>query len=185
MLGLLAEPHSEHATQRAVTDKLNSIEGERDLSRSWLHIDMDAFFAAVEERTNPALKGGTRRIRCISSIVLIAGTAFAVGGMGMISTASYSARAFGVRSAMPGFIGRRLCPHLVFVAPDFSKYSAAAGEVGRHLLLAPYCSIVAGTLLLAPYCWHPTCSSVSTLLLALWQHQRRQRGSVVSGYVDG
>ena len=57
MLGLLAEPHSEHATQRAVTDKLNSIEGERDLGRSWLHIDMDAFFAAVEERANPALKG--------------------------------------------------------------------------------------------------------------------------------
>lgn len=46
----------------------------------------------------------------------------AVGGIGMISTANYKARKFGVRSAMPGFIGRKLCPQLIFCKPDFSKY---------------------------------------------------------------
>ncbi|PNH03025.1 DNA polymerase kappa [Tetrabaena socialis] len=53
----------------------------------------------------------------------------AVGGMGMISTANYVARRFGVRSAMPGFIGKRLCPQLVFVPLDFSRYQAAAERV--------------------------------------------------------
>lgn len=50
----------------------------------------------------------------------------AVGGVGMICTANYAARKFGVRSAMPGFIAQRLCPHLVFVKPDFTKYTAAS-----------------------------------------------------------
>ena len=81
--------------------------------RTWLHVDMDAFFAAVEELERPELRG----------------RAFAVGGMGMISTASYAARRFGVRSAMPGFIALKLCPDLVFVAPDFAKYTAASQRV--------------------------------------------------------
>ena len=71
-------------------------EAGRDLTRSWAHFDMDAFFAAVEIRDNPAL----------GSVPM------AVGGLGMISTANYAARAFGVRSAMPGFIARRLCPQV-------------------------------------------------------------------------
>ncbi len=50
----------------------------------------------------------------------------AVGGIGMISTANYVARKFGVRSAMPGFIARELCPQLVFAKPNFSKYTAAS-----------------------------------------------------------
>lgn len=50
----------------------------------------------------------------------------AVGGIGMISTANYVARKYGVRSAMPGFIARELCPQLVFAKPNFSKYSAAS-----------------------------------------------------------
>lgn len=49
-----------------------------------------------------------------------------MGGEAMISTASYAARRFGVRSAMPGFIARKLCPHLIFVKHDFSKYVAAS-----------------------------------------------------------
>ena len=57
-------------------------------------VDMDMFFAAVELRDNPSLK-------C---------KPVAVGGMGMISTSNYEARKFGVRSAMPGFIGKKLCP---------------------------------------------------------------------------
>lgn len=69
------------------------IEG-RELSRTWMHIDMDMFYAAVEIRDRPEL----------------AKVPMAVGGEGMLSTANYEARKFGVRSAMPGFIGRKLCP---------------------------------------------------------------------------
>jgi DNA polymerase kappa len=61
-----------------------------------------------------------------SALLLQRNRPFAVGGVGMISTASYAARKFGVRSAMPGFIAMRLCPHLLFVKPDFQKYSAAS-----------------------------------------------------------
>ncbi len=73
-------------------------------------VDMDAFYASVEQLDAPAL----------------ADVPMAVGGIGMICTANYHARKFGVRSAMPGFIARRLCPQLVFVKPDFTKYTAAS-----------------------------------------------------------
>ena len=53
----------------------------------------------------------------------------AVGGIGMISTANYEARKFGIRSAMPGFIALKLCPHLTFVAGSFEKYRKANAEV--------------------------------------------------------
>jgi DNA polymerase kappa len=65
-----------------------------------------AFYASVEIRDNPSLKGKP----------------VAVGGIGMISTSSYEARKMGVRSAMPGFIGKQLCPDLIFVKPNFDKY---------------------------------------------------------------
>ncbi|MCH84448.1 DNA polymerase kappa-like [Trifolium medium] len=68
---------------------------------------MDAFYAAVETLSNPTLKGKP----------------MAVGSMSMISTANYEARKFGVRSAMPGFIARKLCPELIFVPVDFNKYN--------------------------------------------------------------
>ncbi|KAJ8763532.1 hypothetical protein K2173_002415 [Erythroxylum novogranatense] len=83
------------------------LETTRDLSGIWLHVDMDAFYAAVETLSNPLLKGKP----------------MAVGGMSMISTANYEARRFGVRAAMPGFIARKLCPELIFVPPDFKKYT--------------------------------------------------------------
>jgi DNA polymerase kappa len=50
-------------------------------------------------------------------------------GMGMICTANYIARAFGVRSAMPGFIAKKLCPSLIFIEPNFDKYSAVSADV--------------------------------------------------------
>ena len=50
----------------------------------------------------------------------------AVGGIGMVCTANYNARKFGIRAAMPGFIARRLCPDLVFVKPNFQKYTKAS-----------------------------------------------------------
>lgn len=93
--------------QKIADKKILELEGHRDLSRIWLHVDMDAFYAAVETLCNPALQGKP----------------MAVGSMSMISTANYEARKFGVRAAMPGFIARKLCPQLIFVPVDFKKYT--------------------------------------------------------------
>lgn len=71
-----------------------------------MHIDMDMFYAAVEIRDNPSLRNKP----------------VAVGDNTMITTTNYIARKYGVKSAMPGFIGRRLCPHLVFIKPNIPKY---------------------------------------------------------------
>ncbi|XP_057963778.1 DNA polymerase kappa isoform X2 [Malania oleifera] len=93
---------------QTVADKrILELEARRDLSKIWLHVDMDAFYAAVETLSNPSLKGKP----------------MAVGSMSMISTANYEARRFGVRAAMPGFIARKLCPQLIFVPTDFEKYT--------------------------------------------------------------
>ncbi|KAI3431033.1 DNA polymerase kappa [Psidium guajava] len=93
---------------QTVADKrILELEATRDLSKVWLHVDMDAFYAAVETLSDPSLKGRP----------------IAVGGLSMISTANYEARRFGVRAAMPGFIARKLCPELIFVPVDFEKYT--------------------------------------------------------------
>jgi DNA polymerase-4 len=85
--------------------------------RRILHIDMDAFYASVEQRDNPALRGKP----------------LAVGGhpdrRGVVAAASYEARAFGVYSAMPMATAVRLCPSLIIVPPDFSRYKAASTVV--------------------------------------------------------
>jgi DNA polymerase kappa len=102
--------------QRDVDARVKTLEKKRDVSRTWIHVDMDAFYAAVHTLENPSL----------------ANIPIAVGGIGMISTANYVARTFGVRSAMPGFIAKRLCPHLTFVTPDFPKYRRYA-ELAREV----------------------------------------------------
>jgi DNA polymerase-4 len=85
--------------------------------RRILHIDMDAFYASVEQRDHPELKGRP----------------VAVGGdphrRGVVAAASYEARRFGVRSAIPMARAVRLCPQLVIVRPDFQKYRAASNQV--------------------------------------------------------
>ena len=84
--------------------------------RKIIHIDMDAFYASVEQRDAPALRGQP----------------IAVGGggpRGVVATASYEARTFGVKSAMPGARARRLCPGLIFVKPRFDAYRAASSHI--------------------------------------------------------
>ena len=89
--------------------------------RTIIHLDLDQFFCAVEEQRDPTLKG----------------TPFAVGGSpegrGVVASASYAARAFGVRSAMPMAHAVRLCPALITVRPDFPAYRAASQAVMAQL----------------------------------------------------
>jgi DNA polymerase-4 len=85
--------------------------------RRILHIDMDAFYASVEQRDDPSLKGRP---------VAVGGSPT---GRGVVAAASYEARAFGVHSAMSMARAVRLCPSLVIVRPDFQKYRAASNAV--------------------------------------------------------
>jgi DNA polymerase-4 len=86
-------------------------------TRTIIHLDLDAFFCAVEEQRDETLRG----------------KAFAVGGRpesrGVVSSTSYAARRFGVRSAMPMAHAVRLCPELIVVPPNFAAYRAASQQV--------------------------------------------------------
>jgi DNA polymerase IV len=86
------------------------------LVRKIIHIDMDAFYASVEQRDNPDLRGKP---------VVVAWQA----KRSVVCAASYEARAFGIRSAMPAVQAERLCPGALFVAPDFIRYKAVSGDV--------------------------------------------------------
>ena len=84
--------------------------------RKIIHIDMDAFFAAVEQRNRPELRGKPVAVGSESD-------------RGVVSTASYEARKFGVRSAMSSIVAKRLCPDLIFVHSDFDEYKETSNQI--------------------------------------------------------
>src|SRR5271163_3423655 len=95
--------------------------------RKIIHVDMDAFYASVEQRDNPALRGkpvavghGARR--------------------GLVAAASYEARQFGVRSALPSVTALRKCPELVFVPPRFDVYRAVSQQI--HAIFGEFTDLI-------------------------------------------
>jgi DNA polymerase-4 len=106
--------HREHAL--APADGPSEAASENDRPRKIIHVDMDAFYASVEQRDNVELRGKP----------------VAVGGArerGVVAAASYEARRFGVRSAMPSVTARRKCPDLIFVKPRFDVYKEVSLQV--------------------------------------------------------
>ncbi|KAH9892787.1 DNA/RNA polymerase [Cubamyces lactineus] len=98
--------------EQQVDKMVARLEAKRDLSQVIVHVDMDAFFASVEVLDNPSL----------------ASKPFAVG-QGVISTASYEARKFGVRSGMATFVAKKLCPDLLVLSSHFDRYSEMSNKV--------------------------------------------------------
>jgi len=92
------------------------------LGRKIIHVDMDAFYASVEQRDHPELRGRP---------VIVGGDP---GGRGVVAACSYEARKFGVHSAMPAGQARRLCPEAVFVRPRMARYVEISGQV-REIFL--------------------------------------------------
>ncbi|HLO20958.1 MAG TPA: DNA polymerase IV [Sphingomicrobium sp.] len=96
-------------------------------SRKIIHIDMDAFYASVEQRDNPDLRGKP---------VAVGGSA----ARGVVAAASYEARQFGVRSAMPSLTAQRKCPELIFIAPRFEIYKAISLQI--RAIFADYTGLI-------------------------------------------
>ncbi|KAK5692917.1 hypothetical protein LTR97_010393 [Elasticomyces elasticus] len=103
---------------KAANTCIEELEYARDLSQTIVHVDCDAFYAAVEELGRPELKD----------------VPFAVG-MGVLTTCNYHARKFGCRSGMAGFVADKLCPGLIHLPLNFEKYTAKAREVRAVLQL--------------------------------------------------
>lgn len=96
--------------------------------RKIIHVDMDAFYASVEQRDEPAYRGKP---------IVVGGTP---EQRGAVAAASYEARKFGIRSAMPARVARQRCPHVVFVSPRFDVYRAVSQQV--RAIFASYTALV-------------------------------------------
>lgn len=96
-------------------------------TRKIIHVDMDAFYASVEQRDNPELRGLP---------VVVARRA----PRAVVAAASYEARRFGIHSAMPAMRAAKLCPQAVFIAPDFARYKAVSAQI--HTILQRYTTII-------------------------------------------
>lgn len=101
-----------------MSDSPEKIEDKQKPVRKIIHIDMDAFYASVEQRDNPEYRGKP---------VIVGG--FPEGRGGVVATASYEARKFGVRSAMPSKQASKLCPQAIFIRPRFEAYKAASQKI--------------------------------------------------------
>src|SRR5262245_1891107 len=123
---VMGEPHWNDGEEGSASADERSDQGwERP--RKIIHVDMDAFYASVEQRDNPDLRGKP----------------VAVGGSqarGVVAAASYEARKFGVRSAMPSVTARRKCPELIFVKPRFDVYKEVSLQI--RAILAEYTPII-------------------------------------------
>lgn len=97
------------------------------MQRWIIHVDMDAFYAAIEQRDNPELRGKP---------VIVGGSSI----RGVVSTASYEARKYGVKSAMPVVQAKRLCPHGIYLYPDHHKYARVSVQI--HTILAAFSPLV-------------------------------------------
>ncbi|KAJ5109515.1 hypothetical protein N7456_006190 [Penicillium angulare] len=104
---------------RRADEYLSELESTRDLSQYVIHVDCDAFFAAVEELDRPEL-------RTVPMAV----------GKGVLTTCNYLARKFGVRSGMASFVALKLCPQLVLLPQNYEKYTAKAKEI--RTIMAQY-----------------------------------------------
>src|SRR5678816_4169710 len=91
---------------------------EKKSLRKIIHIDMDAFYASVEQRDDPALKGRP---------IAVGGSPEGRGGV--VASCSYEARKFGVRSAMPSKKALQLCPQIIFIKPRFEVYKEVSRQV--------------------------------------------------------
>jgi DNA polymerase kappa len=98
--------------EKDVDELVRALEDCKVIGRVYVHVDLDAFFAAVEERDHPEYRGKP----------------LAVGGMAMLSTANYVARKYGVSSAMPGYIAKKLCPDLIITKHNSKAYKEASNQ---------------------------------------------------------
>src|SRR5579864_903870 len=96
---------------------LSRYDGAESVMRTIMHVDLDAFYSSIEQRDRPELRGKP---------VVVGGDPDA---RGVVATASYEARRYGVHSAMPCRTARRLCPRAIFVAPRFEAYRAVSTQL--------------------------------------------------------
>jgi DNA polymerase IV len=124
---MLAQDSHRDRARSTTEDPNGHVSDEPTRQRKIIHIDMDAFYASVEQRDNPELRGKP----------------IAVGGSrerGVVAAASYEARAFGVHSAMPSVTAKRKCPTLIFVKPRFDVYKVVSLQI--RAIFAEYTPII-------------------------------------------